>query len=44
MPFYKAYVIHLEDEGWCWYLSTLSGAPDIPRLRPRDGRFYPYRG
>lgn len=44
VPFYNAYLIHLEDEGWCWYLATLSGAPDIPRLRPRDGRFYPYRG
>lgn len=31
-----------EDEGWCWYLSTLSGQPNIPRFRARDGRMWPY--
>lgn len=43
VPFYSGYLIHLKDEGWCWYLSTLSGEPSIPRVRARDGRLYPYR-
>jgi hypothetical protein len=42
-PFYKGYLIHLEREGWVWYLSTLSGDDSIPRRRARDARFYPYR-
>ena len=42
VPFYKGYLIRLEREGWCWYLSTLSGQPNIPRLRARDGRMWPY--
>ncbi len=43
VPFYKGYLIRLDDEGWCWYLSTLSGSPSIPRVRARDGRMWPYR-
>jgi hypothetical protein len=43
VPFYAGYLLHLEREGWCWYLSTLSGEPSIPRLRARDGKFWPYR-
>lgn len=42
VPFFNAYLIRLEDEGWCWYLSTLSGKPNIPRFRARDGRMWPY--
>ena len=42
VPFYKGYLLRLEDEGWCWYLSTLSGSPNIPRVRARDGRVWPY--
>ena len=42
VPFYKGYLIRLESEGWCWYLSTLSGSPNIPRVRARDGRVWPY--
>jgi len=42
VPFFNAYLIRLEDEGWCWYLSTLSGQPNIPRFRARDGRMWPY--
>lgn len=42
VPFFQGYLIRLEDEGWCWYLSTLSGSPDIPRVRARDGRAWPY--
>jgi hypothetical protein len=42
VPFYKGYLIRLEREGWCWYLSTLSGSPSIPRVRASDGRVWPY--
>lgn len=42
VPFFEGYLIRLEDEGWCWYLSTLSGSPQIPRVRARDGRVWPY--
>lgn len=42
VPFFEGYLIRLEDEGWCWYLSTLSGSPNIPRVRARDGRVWPY--
>lgn len=42
VPFFEGYLIRLEDEGWCWYLSTLSGSPNIPRVRARDGRSWPY--
>jgi hypothetical protein len=42
VPFFEGYLIRLEDEGWCWYISTLSGSPNIPRVRARDGRAWPY--
>lgn len=42
VPFFEGYLIRIEGEGWCWYLSTLSGSPDIPRVRARDGRVWPY--
>lgn len=42
VPFFEGYLIWLEDEGWCWYISTLSGSPNIPRVRARDGRVWPY--
>ncbi len=42
-PFYSGYLIHLEREGWVWYLSTLSRQESIPRARAADGRPYPYR-
>ncbi|MBL0210690.1 MAG: hypothetical protein IPQ13_07230 [Holophagaceae bacterium] len=42
-PFYRGYLIHLEGEGWVWYLSTLSKQDSIPRARATDGRPYPYR-
>lgn len=42
VPYFKGYLIQLEREGWCWYLSTLSGTPSIPRFRARDGRMWPY--
>ncbi|MEO8274929.1 MAG: zinc ribbon domain-containing protein [Thermoanaerobaculia bacterium] len=41
LPFFNGYLIFIEDEGWSWYISTLSGSPDIPRIRARDGRFWP---
>jgi hypothetical protein len=42
-PFYKGYMIHSGGEGWVWYLSTLSGRENVPRVRARDGRAWPYR-
>lgn len=42
-PFYRGYLIHLEGEGWVWYLRTLSRQDSIPRARASDGRPYPYR-
>ncbi len=35
-PFYSGYMIHLRDEGWVWYLSTL-GRDSEPRVRALDG-------
>jgi hypothetical protein len=35
-PFYSGYMIHLRDEGWVWYLSTL-GRESEPRVRALDG-------
>ncbi len=40
-PFFDGYLIHLPDEGWVWYLQTLSGE-SLSRVRARDGRQYPY--
>jgi hypothetical protein len=41
-PFLKGYLIHLDDEGWVWYLSKLGGE-SLPRVRAGDGRVWPYR-
>ena len=41
-PFYSAYLIHLEREGWVWYLQSLSRRESLPRIRARDGAPYPY--
>lgn len=40
-PFLKGYLIHLEEEGWVWYLSALTGE-SLPRVRASDGRAWPY--
>lgn len=40
-PFFDGYLLHLPDEGWVWYLQTLSGE-SLSRVRARDGRQYPY--
>lgn len=42
-PFYGGYLIHLEREGWVWYLHTLARQDSIPRARASDGKAYPYR-
>jgi hypothetical protein len=42
-PFYAGYLIHLDREGWVWYLSSLSGRESMPRVRARDGAVFPYR-
>ncbi|MFN8012648.1 MAG: zinc ribbon domain-containing protein [Holophagaceae bacterium] len=42
-PFYGGYLIHLEREGWVWYLHTLARQDSIPRARASDGEAYPYR-
>jgi hypothetical protein len=41
-PFLSGYLIHLDDEGWVWYFSTLAGESK-PRVRGRDGAVWPYR-
>jgi hypothetical protein len=42
-PFYQGYLIRLRDEGWVWYLHSLSGRDSLPRVRAKDGRVWPYR-
>ena len=42
-PFYNGYLIHLDREGWVWYLQSLSRRESLPRVRARDGAVYPYR-
>ncbi len=42
VPFVSGYAIHLDDEGWVWYFSTLAGEAR-PRVRARDGAVWPYR-
>lgn len=37
-PFYAGYMIQLREEGWVWYLNTLSGRGDLPRLSARTGQ------
>lgn len=41
-PFFNGYMIHLPDEGWVWYFSTLANEPR-PRIRARDAAVWPYR-
>jgi hypothetical protein len=41
VPFYDGYMIHLEREGWVWYLSTLANE-SMPRVRAVDGVPWPY--
>jgi len=41
-PFLNGYMIHLDDEGWVWYFSPLSGEA-LPRVRAVDGTAWPYR-
>jgi len=41
-PLYNGYLLHLEDEGWVWYFSTLSGE-SLPRVRSTDAKAYPYK-
>lgn len=41
VPFLSGYAIHLADEGWVWYFSTLAGESK-PRVRGRDGAVWPY--
>lgn len=41
-PFMSGYLIHLDEEGWVWYLSSMSGQ-NHPRVRATDGRSYPYK-
>lgn len=43
LPFVNGYMIHLEDEGWVWYFSSLANESK-PRVRARDGAVWPYRG
>lgn len=42
VPCFDGYLIRIGGEGWCWCLTTLSGQPDIPRIRFRDGRMWAY--
>ena len=41
VPFLSGYLIHLTDEGWVWYFSTLAGEGK-PRVRASDGAVWPY--
>ncbi len=41
--FFDGYMIHLEREGWVWYLSGRGVQASLPRLRAIDGAAYPYR-
>jgi len=42
LPFLQGYLIHLADEGWVWYFSSLANESK-PRVRARDGAVWPYR-
>lgn len=37
-PFYAGYLIRLRDEGWVWYLNSLSGRDSLPRLSAETGQ------
>jgi hypothetical protein len=41
VPFFTAYLIYIDREGWCWYVSTLANE-SMPRIRARDGAVWPY--
>ncbi len=41
--FFDGYMIHLEREGWVWYLNGRGVQEPLPRLRASDGAAYPYR-
>lgn len=41
--FFDGYLIHLEREGWVWYLTGRGVPGSLPRLRATDGAAYPYR-
>jgi hypothetical protein len=41
-PFFTGYMIHLDRDGWVWYLNDLSHRESLPRIRARDGALYPY--
>lgn len=41
LPFLNAYLIHVRDEGWVWYFSSLANE-SRPRVRARDGAVWPY--
>ena len=41
-PFLSGYLVHIDGEGWVWYLSPLSG-DSVPRVRATDARPWPYR-
>lgn len=42
LPYLNGYLIHIGDEGWVWYLSSLANESK-PRVRARDGAVWPYR-
>jgi hypothetical protein len=42
LPFLNGYMIHLKDEGWVWYFSSLANESK-PRVRARDGAVWPYQ-
>lgn len=42
VPYASGYLVHIGDEGWVWYFSTLAGESK-PRVRARDGAVWPYR-
>jgi hypothetical protein len=41
LPFLNGYLIHIGDEGWVWYFSSLANESK-PRVRARDGAVWPY--
>lgn len=41
-PYLSGYLVHLETEGWVWYLTPL-GSESVPRIRATDARPWPYR-
>lgn len=41
VPFFTAYLIYIDREGWAWYISTLANE-SMPRIRAKDGAVWPY--